>query len=340
MTTAMNLYQPGYWQGKCVKRFLPYLKQIGFVRRKLGANQHYYKLTDELNELLYRLFKVKKIEFSLFCGTPSVHQKITIQLSIGRNILGYCKVSDQSEIKTFFFYEQQILAMLEEKGVEQIPKCYYCGILKEGINIFVQSTIKTNSSKTLHEWDNRHWDFLTQLYTKTKQILQFEQTDFCRTLNRLSSLIKHLSPQDAFIVASAIERVNNQYDSKVVTFSAYHGDFTPWNIFVEKGELFIFDWEYSERTFPPFLDSFHFLTQTGIFEKKMNAEEIYKTYCKTKSEFQRYIKNPDFGYLCYLLTTLSFYIDRDKGMINGNLEKNIDCWMQLIDKLTIQYHEF
>ena len=142
MVTAMNLYQPSSWKGKLVKQFLPLLHKISFLRRNLGMQHHHYELCYLLKQELSHLFNCESIEFSLFSGTPSLHQKITIQLSIGHTILGYCKVSNKQNIKAIFKYEQKVLDTLMKKGVKQIPACLYCGTLKEDIDLFVQTTQK------------------------------------------------------------------------------------------------------------------------------------------------------------------------------------------------------
>jgi hypothetical protein len=107
-------------------------------------------------------------------------------------------------------------------------------------------------------------------------------------------------------------------------------------MFVEKGALFVFDWEYAKRTFPPFLDAFHFFTQVCIFEQHKNAEEIMTTYRSNRNIFAKYFDNPDFSYQCYLLGIISFYLDRDKRQVSGSIKKSLDIWIHLIKILTLQ----
>ena len=117
MRTAMNLYQPSGSKGKMVKRLFPLLHQFTPVRKAIKAEVLHCKLKRELHELLCKLFKVDDLEFSIFEGTPSVHQKITMQLSSGRRILGYFKLSDNEDIKLLFAKESATLDWLAAKGV-------------------------------------------------------------------------------------------------------------------------------------------------------------------------------------------------------------------------------
>ena len=93
MRTALNLYQPSGIKGKMIKALLPRLHWLPPVRKVIHANSINCRLGNELHSLLCKVFGVQDIEFSIFEGTPSVHQKITMQLSRGNCILGYCKLS-------------------------------------------------------------------------------------------------------------------------------------------------------------------------------------------------------------------------------------------------------
>ena len=82
MRTAMNLYQPSGIKGKMVKALLPMLHGISPVRKAIHATTLHCSLGKELHALLCNMFGTE-VEFSVFEGTPSVHRKITMQLSSG-----------------------------------------------------------------------------------------------------------------------------------------------------------------------------------------------------------------------------------------------------------------
>ncbi len=330
LSTAMNLYQPSHLKGKMVKQWLPYLHWIGFVRKILGVQSQFYELTDELNQQLCTLFEVQHIEFSIFCGTPSVHQKITIQISSGRKILGYCKVTGKEKIKNIFKQEQQVLKDLNEKGIKQIPTCLYADNLNKNIAIFVQTTVKTNASKIKHEWSKGHLDFLNKLYNITKVKYPFEETDFAKSLCVLEGYLSVMPNKEAEIIKKAISSVRNYFGSGLVEFSAYHADFTPWNMFFEKGELFVFDFEYAKTTYPPFLDFFHFITQVSIIERNYSFERIFE-YCENTADQVVVFKN-NFSelYLCYLLTVVSFHFEINKQVLDKD-DRCYSRWLSLID---------
>lgn len=147
MRVAMNLYQPSGIKGKLLKAFFPLVHPVGFVQKVVNVEKKKCALRSELYDLLCKLFRNSDLEFSVFCGTPCVHQKITIQLSVGKKILGYCKVSDSEEIASLFIEESKVLEQLKNQGIKGIHQRLYCGKINEDIYIFVQDTVKTQNHK-------------------------------------------------------------------------------------------------------------------------------------------------------------------------------------------------
>ena len=329
----LQLYQPSSINGKLLKSFFPVIKRFSFIRNLLGISVHKYAVQSFLCELLCKIYKVENIEVSAFYGTPSVHQKITMQVTDESNILGYCKISDKEEIKALFRHEETILKTLYDCGIMGVPKCLYNGVLKDQAHIFAQTTTKTKNSKDFHHLSDKHWNFLSQLQQKTKTCLPFEESDFYQALQILKKNLIHLSDFDENAVKAAIIQAEEYYKGKRVEFSYYHSDFTPWNMFLEKGELFVFDWEYAKRTFPHFLDAFHFFTQVSIYEKHKNAKEIMVTYHVKRMMFVKYFENPEFSYKCYLLSMISLYLHRDNGAFSEVVVNNFRLWTKLLQLL-------
>lgn len=70
-----------------------------------------------------------------------------MQISKGKHILGYCKVTDNKEIALLFRNEANILKELGRKGLKEVPICIFCGEMTDGIKLFVQSTAKLRSRR-------------------------------------------------------------------------------------------------------------------------------------------------------------------------------------------------
>lgn len=330
MRTAMNLYQPSGIKGKLLKWGLPWLYWNPVVLRVLNAERLCLSFSDELRTLLENVFRENDLEFSVFCGTPCVHRKITLQVSCGSRIIGYVKVAASEEIGAIFEHERDILSDLHAKGISNVPQCLYCGKLACGLYIFVQTTLKTSHSKVMHEWTEMHSRFLNTLATRTRQTVTFEQTDFNHDLDRLENC--EFSLDETGTVNDAIAEVKSHYAGKEVIFSAFQADFTPWNMFGENGDIFVFDWEYARLTYPPYLDYFHFIIQTAIFEKHLEVDEIVEWYRSQKNKC-RYLhaEDQDFAFRCYLLAIISIYVQRERYPLPDDALKRINVWISLLN---------
>ena len=329
MRTAMNLYQPSGIKGKTLKALLPLLHWLPPVRKAIHATTLHCSLGKELHTQLCNLFDTEHIEFSIFEGTPSVHRKITMQLSSGSRILGYCKLSESNDIKELFVKESEMLSWLADKGITDIPAVLYCGTQQCGMHIFVQSTVKTNASAIIHEWNGLHETFLAHLHEKTMQRVLFEDSDYYNCIVSLEKHIEWLPDNvDKELITGAVATIRQEYCGREVEFSAYHGDFTPWNMFKENGRLFVFDFEYSAKSCPPGLDRYHFFTQTALFEKKWGVDEITAFMA---SEEGAWI---DKGvYRLYLIEIISRFTMREGGKVTGKAATPFALWSNLLEKL-------
>lgn len=330
MSTGMKLYQPSGAKGKLVKWGLPWLYWTPGILHFLHAKQYSLSFRAEFLDLIRQIFDLEDFEFAVFCGTPGVHQKITIQISCGSKIFGYLKITDNKNLLEVFMHEREILSTLHNRGVDNVPKCLYCGTLSNGLHVFAQTTVKTRHSKVLHYWSSLHVQFLEALKERTSQQIQFEESDFYRDLMGLRSnglVIKET------ILNDAIESVLAHYAGEKVQFCAFHADFTPWNMFVESGQLFVFDWEYARLTYPPRLDFFHFWLQTSIFEKHLSVEQVVADYRYIRQQYANDFSDIYFSLKCYLLVVIALYVEREKGVLNLGTQQRIEFWSSLLKQL-------
>ena len=357
------------------------------VRRMLKIEVVEHVLEEELKRVIGSAFGVSGFEYSVFEGTPSVHQKTTIQVWKGEKILGYVKVTRSEKVGMLFEREASFLKKItdyrlqitdnrlqmivnrwssgfdllptEEKSrrdditqtgvrklrVSECNEIYFgCqagaiwtestpgrGItptinpegvtelvpeavalrLESGSWILIQLTRKTLRSKVVHEWGALQENFLKRLYVATAKEIAWEESDVAQALRDLREHVDWLPDGvDGDVVARRIDAVMERMVGKRVMYGAYHGDFTPWNMFVEGGELFVFDWEYAGWRYPMGLDRYHFWMQTALFEKHWGVEEL-----------TRYMGSDEGKWIdremleMYVLDVMSKYVMREGGKV-------------------------
>lgn len=339
---AMCLYQPSSIQGKLVKSTIPFVEHMPVIRvianHILNIKDIKFALDSIMLRKIQSAFDVREyddLSLALFMGTPGTHNKTTIQVVNKGKILGYCKVSESDDIFELFSNEKKVLEQLEVCCVRNVPRCLYCGQLKNGQYMFVQDTVKSKKSKVLHELSDVHFSFLRELFEKTRIICNFEDSDYDVMLSRLKEekgLISRsgYSLEDINFIEEAISLVRKLMH-KVNVFCAYHGDFTPWNMFVEDSQLFVFDFEYAKLSYPAYLDLFHYFVQTAIYENKMSAEKIdYAFKNRLFYRFKNVMDNPYLYFLAYLLSVVELYIQREDGFFDEEMMHTMTIRIGLI----------
>ena len=323
---AMELYQPSGSKGKMLKRLFPYLHRLSVVRRVARAKIVRGCLDEEILKVAREGFGVGNIEYSIFGGTPSVHQKITIQFFTGNRILGYGKMTDSEAIAALFAHEQDLLATLHQQGISDIPECLFNAKLQSGAYFFLQTTVKTLNSRSPEEWTTLHENFLQNLSVRTSAFLPFVESDFYRSLHSLQASLSSIPSEYCQIILPALLQTFEEFSGGTYPFSAYHADFTPWNMFVNDGRLFVFDWEYGRMSYPPMLDRYHFFVQQYIHVRHMSADEI----CRQLGEYA-WFDETQFRY--YLLDVISRFVCRENGAISKDLAKMLEIWTKLLGYL-------
>ena len=321
MAMGMLLYQPSAWKGYALKKWFPLINRLdvgGVARKALHIETCSNPISDTLQQLLCKVFQEKDLEYSIFNGTPCAHQKVTIQVYKDDKILGYCKVTDKPELIDIFQREESYLQWLAACNVSGVPSCLCCQELTEGTWVFVQSTTKSKTSIVRHSLGHLELGFLKQLSDHTKVNIPFTKTDMSSWLKRMEQTPIGKNPE----IKDAIQTVRDYFSqTERNRFSAFHSDFTPWNMFVEDKKLFVFDWEYAGRTYIPYLDIIHYLIQTSVFETKLDAQGIYDIlFVKNKDLLSQYFLNPRVAVLSYLLDIMAKYAIRDEGHETADTE--------------------
>ena len=338
LKVGLNLYQPSSIKGKVLKRFLPLCLKTPVLDRVVKKIMHItpscLNIPEGVVNTLKNVYGKKDVEYAVFEGTPCTHQKTTVQIAQGKHILGYAKFSKKKSVQELFLKEKEILEWLHASGLNNIPKCVLCEATSDGQLLFIQDTKKTTSSKVSHKLGRAHQAFLSEMSEKTETMCDYERSDYYIQLEALKKNLDVLEKAgigtESIIEAIAVveKKLENEKN-----FSAYHGDFTPWNTFVlENEEIYVFDFEYAMKTYPKHLDAFHFFTQTMIYQKDKSAKEIMEMF-ESKHVFkqiQKLFENPYVSYLQYLISIIGFYVKRDGDNLNQNNIHNFNVWNELI----------
>lgn len=301
MRVGLEIYEPSGAKGKILKCGMPMLSKIfgsRIVPRSIPSD---LILSAPFQDLLKALYD--KYEVSVFWGTPSTDQKVTVQIFNGNKVYGYCKIGTSSRVFSLFQNEENILNVLEQCNIKNVPQCKGIFLLGNNERVFVQTTEKKSGAKTIHDFGKKHEDFLQEMYDKTRKRVGFEKTDFYKSVVFITDNADKLSVKYRDCVLKAANAILQEYKNHQVLWGVCHRDFTPWNTCMVNQHLFVFDFEYAHRYAPRCLDRWHFYTQTAIYEKRMSADEIAVDFLK---KYKSCIEE----YKMYLIDNISLYITR------------------------------
>lgn len=339
LKTALCIYQPSSKKGNIIKCYLPqviiFYPILKHIFNKIGITKIIHEKEELVENYINSIIPCgSELEFSYFLGTPSIHQKKTIQIYCNEKILAYCKTSDSNEIFSLFQHEKKVLNYLHYNGIENVPVCLACDRLIDGTYIFVQSTNKTGHSRVKHVFSKTELTFLKNMVEKTSIHIDYAKTDYAVSVNSLKKRLSLLQNNGYSIdyIIQAIDLVEH-YCSTQNSYCFCHRDFTPWNMYYNDGELFVFDFEYARFEYPPYIDAVHYFMQTSIFEKKMHAKEIYDEFFNdfVYRNIDGLIEYPKQLFLSYLVDIISLYVVREQEQFSGDVKRNMDIWMQLCE---------
>jgi thiamine kinase-like enzyme len=334
---SLCLYQPSSFKGKLIKVILPSVKHFSItykiILRLIGAKYSDYALSQDLLKFICDTFNIspEMLRYSVFGGTLCKHQKTTIQICNKNLILGYCKISSDDKIGELFEHEAEILEYLNSLHIGNIPKCLFCGKLSKTSYIFVQSTNKNVKSKFYNAITNQIVSFERSIMEKTICRCNFIDSDYCKMLDSLEEklgIIEKYFRNFKFVVKEAINFAKTNLKFKSDYYFS-HRDFTPWNIYYTDDKLFVFDFEYARKSYPEFVDLFHFFTQSMFFEFRFSPERVYEKFLKSVI-FQTLCDQPQVFYLYYLLDYIELYLSREKDTWSCKIEEEIALRMQLL----------
>ena len=330
--TGIHIYQPSSRKGKMVKLVLPMVAAFPFLLKSLKikvANMCLEKpVMMYLNDLLGN-----DIKYSVFSGTPSPNQKVTIQLNRGQACVAYAKISEKEHIKDFFQREYTLLKFLEKVNMPGVPRALGLHEIEDQ-TIFVQSGDKSGNEMEAENFDRVHFLFLEDMYKRTQVIKPFAETEYAGMLERLQKSRGHFRKAEEEIIQRSVEMVRDFFSSET-RFCLYHGDFTPWNMYLKENALHVFDFEYAKWEYPLFLDVFHFHTQIWKLVQHKQKTEIWNMYRGLYREWQKDfgIKDADIFYTAYLLDIIYENISLEDKTGKKIDDSCYEIWLFLLEKL-------
>lgn len=242
----------------------------------------------------------------VFTGTVGPNRKLTLFLrsQLGKSF--FVKQAISSNSQQLIEREKTALFQLNQISLSQsrIPSVAFSG------QTFLMFANESNGKSSSNQFGVAHQIFLEELH---HQSVHLANTHKFLKLENINQRIETLSSSSTQVPKGIIKKLKtlsqnlvNEQPNLMLTYT--HGDFTPWNMFVDaQGKLFVYDWELFRKAYPEGFDFIHFIVQKGILIERKSwlaiKEEIYDTYAEHQGDMELAIDRQLKWYL--LLNTLN-----------------------------------
>lgn len=210
-------------------------------------------------------------DWAIFTGTVGPNRKLILTGADSKNMSSFVKIAIGSEARKLIQNETNSLGFLASIFLDSvdIPRITMSG--DRHIQITDVSTNKRSSQLT-----EAHFAALREIASETSIESLYQDTYvFDNVTNNLKELKSHKNSRLPKAMVRKLNWLNKGIsNNKTFKFSFAHGDFTPWNCFINGNRLSMYDLEMAEDHMPYGFDAFHFIIQNGILVDRLSWNKI------------------------------------------------------------------
>jgi thymidylate kinase len=264
-----------------------------------------HKLNQELN-----LFKSN---WALFTGTIGPNNKLVgYKLEKGKG--SFYKIAPNNQVTDLLQNEVHSTYKLDLFKIKSFdyPKADHIGR-----NVIKLSDVSLKDRA--NQFSLAHSLALGEIYNHTQKSTRINELPaYQKTQNLLHHLNTKKDSRIPIGLLKKIELLLKKQENKNIQVAMSHGDFTPWNSFINNDRIAIYDWELSSPHMPIGHDAFHFIMQQGILVNHQSWTQIKSQIFQiiSKKQFKIWMNSDDFGskhiqdYLeLYLIFNTVYYLD-------------------------------
>jgi hypothetical protein len=230
-------------------------------------------LLDHFQELFHR----SDLSLGVILGQKRPNRKPVIKiLSSQGECLGFAKVGWNEISRALVKNEAHVLQSIAELAIApesfRVPKVLEYRQVGDA-ELLVTAPIpprRAGNSRRMLRFPMEVAKEISALEERPTEV--FAQSSYWSNLkSRIGALKPGGGPVRA--LGDGVERLESRYGAREITFGAWHGDFTPWNMSRSRGTLSIWDWERSGGLVPVGLDAARFDLDVRLKIKRERARD-------------------------------------------------------------------
>lgn len=314
------------FEGNKLSSVLPFYNASGFRSKAiaagiklatfmgLGARMANGKITIQSKKMIKLDQEVQQYceGYSVFMGTPGLQRSVLAALAGPGGVSQFAKIPATSEAAFLIQRERETLNSLPFKALRSVKTPTAENTDRTGM--LIMNNLKSSSAKRETQFTPLHSEALTEMFEKSRLMMSLKESPFWGHAQQNTWKAKQSNDPQLQEISELLEMLRASMDSEdLVMNSMAHGDFTPWNMYTDKGKLALYDWELSRAFAPAFYDLFHFHYQQGILVDRLTSDQIHEKISKAiaqpaiADQVERYDLDMKLYHKLYLLTTVSYF---------------------------------
>lgn len=307
--SGLALFQPLLRSARFMKAAVVLLSMLGLSR--LWARQKVY-ISGEPD--LGRWFPgAAKLSYAYFTGTDSPHRKVAVQImDFHGKLLGFAKLSRNPAVAALLQHEAAMLRRVQALSLKSAhtPEVLFIGQSGDA-TLLVTDTLKTGCTRSITSFTAAHRAFLHELSMATADAAPRKVAELASEFAaRIGCVSSRLNESWRHRLEAATARLAAYGDLELAT-GLIHGDFTPWNTFMAQDKLYVFDWEYAERSAPQTNDLIHYVLNQPQLSTRPARKQLRKLRCVLETAgINHSIDTTDSAVIVYLLGQVLRQLER------------------------------
>lgn len=338
----LNFYNSLGLKSKIYKAATHFLFKLGLQKKLFQGGFSLYQSGDNVVDQM--LNTLKHDQYSIFTGTVGPLRKMQLEVSNKGHTTHFIKIPMTNDASLSLQNEYSQLCKIKK------IKLHY--VKTPDIHKFIDSENVAYGSVKPKKVDNQNdWTILHDL--AIDEIIQ--NTVSHSTIAKLpiwEKLLKQLSylntvPDFKFdkYCLETLENLTKKINSHLqITVGLGHGDFTPWNMYLSKEHVHLYDWELSQDQTPLFFDAFHYLIQKEVLINHTPPHVIkqkidsWMKRSETLRLSSKYNTDVRLNYRLYLITNFTHYLNifQKQSRLHTQVQWLVKTWTYLIDEEMLQ----
>lgn len=215
--------------------------------------------------------------FSVFTGTAGLNRSVVLALMNNTKVEAFAKLPLNTVSKVHLVQEAESTEKLASYSFKSMDHPEVLGQSENGYFLF--SNIRSKKSTRANVFNTPHAQAISEVFYASFTTEYLPKSEFWKNIDfRLQELTltqaRH-NTQNIVHLMKLLKQGLKLHEESTCPMSLTHGDFTPWNMYVNEHKLEVYDWEMMKDKAPALYDVFHFHFQKGLLIERKSVNRIF-----------------------------------------------------------------